>query len=407
MPRFLLPVLRSPRLALGVLGFLTVYCGIAAWLPWSAPGAVLPRWAVAVGLHRPFASAAFLAAIALLFLGTLACLWDRTLGTLRLWRGREPSGSSFESRPCCDFEQFLREEGFEGKLVLFRYRHALWGGWVLHLGIAVLIAGVAVQQAYHDGGAFELSEGERVVLSAPGVVFARERGPFAPETPPDLALGLVSFDPFLHETGYAPDRASRLRIELPGRPPTDVALDRAQGTPAGRIAIYHAIPAGLALNLEVAGLGPRSFHLRARSPLAADGEFVAPGGQKVRLLVTGERALDDPRGTGPLVVWVEQDGRRHAVVPGLPFAFGQTEGRLLSICRWAGYTYARSPGIPAVFAGFALALLGAALLVFPAGVAWPQRGGSALAGRAFVTRGRELLLAEWARRGQNPPGTEA
>ena len=405
----LLRLLRAPRLALGVLGFLAAYCGLAAWLPWSNPGATVPAWAVTLGLHRPFAAPAFLLAVGLLFLSTLACLWDRTLGTLRLWRGRgEGYGASFEPRPGLDFVGFLRGEGFRGASgPLFRYRHALWGGWVLHLGLLVLIAGVAVQQGFHDGGAFELSEGESLSLSAPGAVFARERGPLASETPPDFLVTLVAFDPFLHQPGYAPDRASRIRVERRGTAATEVTVDRAEGVRAGPLTVYQAIPTGLALNVELTGLGGRTFHLRTRTPLEADGEFLAAGGETVRLGVTGDRALDDPRGTGPLRVWIERQGRRAEIPPGTVFVFGTTAARLVSVGRWAGFTYARSPGMPAVFAGFAIVLLGATLLAFPAGVAWPGSPEEGVAGRAFVTRGCELLLAEWARGGQNPPGKEA
>ena len=408
MPR-VLPLLRSPRLALGVLGFLAGYCGLAAWLPWSNAGAAVPSWAVTLGLDRPFAAPVFLLAVGLLFLSTVACLWERTPSTLRLWRGRgEGYGVSFESRPGLDFGGFLRSEGFRGASgPLFRYRHALWGGWVLHLGLVVLIAGVAVEQAFHEGGAFELSEGERLSLSAPGAVFARERGPLAPDTPPELLVTLVAFDPFLHQPGYAPDRASRIRVEGPGLAAREGTVDRADGVRAGPLTIYQAIPTGLALNVEGAGLGVRSFHLRTRTPLQADGEFLAPGGEPVRLGVTGERALDDPRGTGVLSVWIQRQGERAEIVPGTVFAFGTAPARLMSVGRWAGFTYARSPGMPAVFAGFAIVLLGATLLAFPAGVAWPGSTEERLAGRVFVTRGRELLLAEWARRGQNPHGREA
>jgi len=184
-------------------------------------------------------------------------------------------------------------------------------------------------------------------------------------------------------------------------------VDRAEGVRAGPLTVYQAIPTGLALNVEIAGLGGRSFHLRERNPLSADGEFTAPGGETVRLGVSGGRPLDDPRGTGALRVWIERQGRRADIGPGAVFAFGTAAARLVSIGRWAGFTYARSPGMPAVFGGFAIVLLGATLLVFPAGVAWPGSPEEGLAGRVFVTRGRELLLAEWGRQGQNPHGEEA
>ncbi len=402
-------LLRSPRLALGVLGFLAAYCGLAAWLPRSGAGAAAPGWVVALGLLRPFASPAFLVAVGLLFLSTLACLWDRTPGTLRLWRGRgEGYGAAFESRPGLDFAGFLRAEGFRGaRGPLFRYRHAVWGGWVLHLGLVVLIAGVAVQQALHDGGAFEVAEGERLSLSVPGAVFARERGPLAPEAPPDLLVTLVAFDPFLHQPGYAADRASRIRVERRGAAATEVTVDRAEGVRVGPLTVYQAIPTGLALNVDVSGLGRRSFHLRERDRLSAEGEFTAPGGDTVRLGMSGERALDDPRGTGALRAWIEREGRRAEIVPGAVFPFGTAAARLVSVGRWAGFTYARSPGMPAVLAGFAIILLGTTLLALPAGVAWPESPEEGLAGRVFVTRGRDLLLAEWGRQGQNPADEEA
>lgn len=408
MMRRLLTGLRSPRLALWVLGFLAVYCGLDSWLPWSSRAAGVPRWARAVGLDHPFASPAFLLAVLLLLLSTLACLWERTPGTLRLWRGRgEGYAAPLAASRGCDLGAFLSREGFRGRgAVRFRYRHALWGGWVLHVGLVVLIAGVAVQQAFHDGGAFELSEGERLALSNPGATFARERGVLAPARLPEVVLGLAAFDPFLHQTGYAPDRASRLRLEEPGKPPTEVVVDRVEGVQVGSLTVYQAIPTGLALNVEITGLGGRSLHLRATSPLANRGEFTAPGGETVHLGVLTERALDDPRGTGELRVFLEEAGGRVEIRPGTRFGFGRAQARLVSVGRWAGFTYARSPGMPAVFAGFALLLAGAALLAFPAGVAWLGPVSEGVAGRVFVTRGRDVLLAEWSQAGQNRPGEE-
>jgi hypothetical protein len=401
---------RSPRLALAVLGFLAAFCAGAAWFPWLALGGPpAPLWAQRLGLERPFASPPFLLGVLLLFLSTLACLWSRTASTLALWRGAaEAYGTRFEARPAGDFVELLRAEGFgTRRMPCFRWRHALWGGWVLHVGLLALIAGVLGQQAFHDGGAFELSEGETLRLSEAGAVFGRERGLLAPASPPGLTLGLVIFDPFLHQPGFSPDRASRLRAELPGQPPREGLVDRADGFDAGPATIYQAIPTGLALNLEIPGLGARSLHLRARSPYTQAGEFLAPDGTPVTLGVHGERALDDPQGTGPLSVWMERAGARTTLHPGEVFPFGSLPARLVSIGRWAGFTYARSPGMPAVHAGFALVLLGAALLVFPAGVARVAAPGEATAGWVYVTRGRDLLVAEWARRGQNPPGGEA
>ena len=69
--------LRSPRLALGVIGFLAAWTGVGAWAPWMQPeGPPAPEWAVAIGLGHPFTSWPFLVAVALLFASTrLAMPW--------------------------------------------------------------------------------------------------------------------------------------------------------------------------------------------------------------------------------------------------------------------------------------------------------------------------------------------
>jgi hypothetical protein len=66
------------------------------------------------------------------------------------------------------------------------------------------------------------------------------------------------------------------------------------------------------------------------------------------------------------------------------------------MARWGRFTYARSPGMAGVWAGFALVLAGSALLAFPAGVA-RLAGEGGPAARVFLPRGREALLAEWRR----------
>ena len=93
------------------------------------------------------------------------------------------------------------------------------------------------------------------------------------------------------------------------------------------------------------------------------------------------------------------------MVPGSPFPFGTAPARLVSVGRWGGFTYSRSPGMPAVFAGFALLLFGSALLTVPAGVALVAKPGEETAGWIWVSRGRDSLLAEWNRTSQEATST--
>lgn len=396
--------LRSPRLALTALGAVALYCGLAAWYPWLQVGAQkVPRWAAALHLDQPFSSPLFLGLIAVLFLSTAACTWDRTLRVAALASGRvHLSGIQLASRPGADLRGFLRAQGFgrpNASGVCFRSRFALWGGWVLHIGLLCLMAGVFVQQGFHDGGAFELAEGEALRLDAPRAVFDRERGALAATLPPSLEVGLLAFDPFLHQRGYAPDRASRLRITRAGASPVEASIDRAAGAEVGGVTLFQAIPAGLALVVELPGGEIRALHLHEETHTRSVGSFDSPGGRAVIFAIDSERHVDDPAGTGVLAVSSESAVARAALTPGAMFDFGGTPARFVAITRWGGFTYSIDPGMSAVFSGFALVLLGATLLTFPAGVAQISGAGAGSAAAVFLTRGREALAAEWQRTG--------
>jgi len=392
----LLRLLRSAAFARAILVYLAVLCGVAAWLPWvrAAERAPAPAWAAAVGLDHPFSSAWLLAGVAALLASTLACTWGRRARIAALARGELSAGALALPGGGRDPAAFLRARGFRGSgEVLHRNRFALWGGLVLHWGLIALIGGVGVQQALHDGASFQLAVGEERRLSEAGAVFGRERGVLAPEAPPDLAVALVEFDPFRHEPGYAPDRHSVLELRAAGAPAVTAALDRADGVRAGGVTVYQAIPAGLAAIVEVAGRGRRVLHLATQGERTAAAEVAGPGGP-ARLVVETERSLGDRMGTGLLSARVEHGGRAIPIAPGEPFPLGGEPARIVGWARWSGFTYARSPGMAAVVAGFGLVLLGAALLAVPAGVArLPARGGGEA--RVWAGRGAEALLAEW------------
>lgn len=390
--------LRAPKLALATLSFLATYAAALAWTPWMRSMEVAPPgWAKALGLDRPFSSPVFLAAVALVFLETLVCTIDRTHVTLEQWRGlSRRRGLALPRRDGLDVRRFLERNGFRPHgSALFRFRHALWGGWILHLGLLALILGIGIQRAFHDGGAFELAVGERVRLTDSGVVFSRDRGPFAPASPPHLDVTLAGFDPFLHQDGYAADRASRLLVAAPGGAPRAFPVDRAAGVSIGRIRLYQAIPTGLALTLDVEGLGVRTIHLRQFGSHAATAEVTDPAGETVKFILWTERAVTDRLGTGTVELLVDREGLKSAVAPGRTFAFGHGQAKLVEFSRWGGFTYSRSPGMPLVFAGFGIILLGCLLLVFPSGVAHVGRDDGDVAGWVWMKRAEGLLLEEW------------
>jgi hypothetical protein len=399
----LLTLLRSPRLALAVIGFLAAWTGVGAWAPWMQPnGPAAPAWAATFGLDHPFTSWPFLVAVALLFVCTLACTWGRRPRIRAIRRGEFPPSALRLAPRDADVRAFLATQGFRGQGdLLTRFGPALWGGWLLHVGLLVLIAAVLAQHAFFDSGIFDLSEGEQARLSAHGTVFGREKGPFARDALPDVAVALVRFDPFLQQPGYSRDRLSQLEVSVPGEPLRTETVDRAAGFRAGDIEIFQAIPSGLALTLDVSGMGLRTLRLREETPHRAVAEVTDPVGMPARFVLDSERELDGASGTGKVLIWVETRGRRMAAAPGGSFPFGAGEARVVGIGRWGRFTFTRTPGLAGVFAGFGVILAGCALLTFPAGVARMGRAGDGEAAVLFTVRGGAAIAAEWERAG--PP----
>ncbi|HET8733928.1 MAG TPA: hypothetical protein VFM45_09170 [Anaeromyxobacteraceae bacterium] len=394
--------LRSPRLALAVIGFLGAWTGVGAWAPWMRAEAPPPppAWAVAVGLDHPFTAVPFLAAVALLFASTLACTWGKRARILAIRRGDLPPSALRLAPGPGDAAAFLAGEGFRGTgEIRTRYGFALWGGWVLHVGLLLLMAAVLVQYGLYDSGTFDLSEGERASLSAHGTVFGRERGPLAPEALPAVEVALARFDPFVAQHGYSRDRLSELDVFLPGEPVRTETIDRAAGIRAGNLEIFQAIPTGLALTVEMPGIGARTVKLREENPRRAVAEVIDPAGMPVRFVVDAEKDIGAPGGHGRLLVWVESRGGRQALAPGAPFPFGTGTARVVAVGRWARFTYTRTPGLSGVIAGFAAVLAGCVLLAFPAGVARLGRPGEAWAARVFAVRGGAAIAADWERAG--------
>lgn len=391
-------LLRSARFARAVLVYLAALCGVAAFLPWvrGVDGSAAPAWAVAIGFDQPFSSWWFLAGVAALFASTLACTWTKPARTLAQWRGILPAGAvrlpTIDAR---DPIEFLRARGFRGDGVMFRYRFALWAGLILHWGLLALIAGVGVQQSFHDEGNFELLVGEQKDLSVPGAVFGRAAGPLAPVTPPAMLVALDAFDPFRHQPGFAPDHFSSIAIGS-GAHAQRFAMDRAAGVEVDGVEVFQAIPAGLGAVVSSASGQQFALALHEVGPRTLGAAVSDARGVEWRLVVATERDVDDSEGTGEITAAVQVDGVPTPVQVGVPFAFGDDTVTIVRWTRWAGFHYARNPGMIGVYVGFVLVLLGSALLTFPAGLARPAGAGD-VESRVFVLRGADALRLEWER----------
>ena len=397
----LLRIFASPRLTLGVLGFLVAYSGLAAWAPDTSLKLVFGP--------QPFSAPIFLAVVFILFLCTLSCTWLRTGTVFSVWRGEvPPTHLELSAAQRRSLEKFLREQGFRGPgEIRWRHRTALWAGWLLHLALLVLMVGVVIQLAFHDGGAFEVAEGETVKLAQPEIVFARTSGAFATDRPPDLQVRLVAFDAHQHQAGFAPDRRSRLLVETADGQVRDLVLDRAAGVTIEGTTLFQAMPIGVAVVLELPEDDWRAIHLQTEGEHEANADLTLPDGSQARFTIEAGRPFDDRRGSGPLVIRYEREGVVTEVSEGDTVQFGNSTAILVDLVRWSGFTYVRSPGIPAVFVGFALVLAACALLTFQSGVArLDTNDGSAIA-RVWLNRGSPVLAAAWQRWSDEDPGVEA
>lgn len=383
--------LAAPWLAAGVIGGMVLYATAAVGIPAADLGKPLG--------DRPFVAIPFLGLVVLLFLNTLSCTWLRGVKIFGLWRGLIPGGAlEFTAETRSEINEFLQKAGYRGTgVLLWRNRFAVGSGWFLHLGLLLLMIGVGAQLAFHDGAAFELAVGETVLISDPGAVFGRSKGPLAPNDPPQLRISLVSYDPHLHQEGFAPDRKSRLRLETDRGESKEVLLDRVQGATIAGTTVYQVMPAGVALVIDIPGIGMRAIHLQQVSDRRAEADITDPAGQPVRVIIESEFGLADRRGSGALRAQMIGPRHKEILEVGDSFLFGGVETRLRDVVRWSGFTYARSPGMPAVFAGFAVVLIACTLLLLPAGVACLEVSSEGAKARVWLNRGGAVLRADWDR----------
>jgi len=376
--------LSSPRLALALLGATALY---------AVGGSFGPT--VVFGAH-PFSSPVFIVLVVGVFLSTFACTWRRSAVAIGLLGGRLPASAvTLEGGVEGQLLEFLERAGFKGTgAVLWHWRPALVGGWLLHVALLILIAGVGIQLTLYDQGLFEVAVGESVDLQSPGVVFDRQTGVFAADAPPAIQVALLSFDPYRHQRGYAPDRISTILVMADGVEHRRV-LDRAEGAAVAGTKLYQSLVTGMALVAAMPGGDHRALHLASVRDNLAYAELTDRSGGSFTIEVESDAALGSVRGTGPLSFRLRRGDRVSDIALGDAVDIAGGPARLVGVARWSGFSYSRSPGMPAVISGFSLVLAAMALLIFPAGFARISDEGGGVVARVWSTRGLDVLVADW------------
>lgn len=377
--------LRSKGLALFLLIILAILCLTGGWLKWVRPEIDI------------FTSPVFLITIVLFFLNTFACTIQRTGFVLLLLKGKIPENSLVFPLRDISFEGFLIERGFKCTSKPYvKNRLALIKGWLFHVGILVMLTGIFVQQALYEEGTFDITVGQ--TLRLPQDTIERKKGLLRKDNS-YLEVTLLDFDPFYYEKGYARDRLSRLIINYSGKV-KPVSLTRVKGADIDSLTIYQGIPHGLSLIMEIEGRGIYTFFLRDVSERMARAEFSDPEGKRASFSMTTENPINDPKGIGDFRLYYERNGNIVQIFMNKDFEFGGLKARLKEIRRWSRFTYAINPGMPLVFIGFLIAVVGSIVFLFQGGIAMPDESGK-VAGYVYVTRGGEVMLNEWLSRGDN------
>lgn len=419
-------VLRSPRLAVWLLVYLTAYAAAVTLIPQE--GAVLPAdiasWqaerpgvgalTAALGLHRAFWSIAFIVPAFLLTLSTAVCSWRRTrtaralaqLGrsipeTLRarasgrphatVTAGTDADALELVSRTAADLG--LRVTRDDGVLRASRTLWAAWGSPVFHWALVGLFVSVGVGQAIKWEGVIGIPVGHSITdvrLSYGSLV----KGPLAPAEPSsgytiavsDMPLDFVAGDV---ERGHAPlvtlSRDDEVVAE--GRVFPNSPLSH------GALTIHRDIW-GLAVvaALETsagAELGRRNFLIDLGSTGGTgrlgieDGMPPETGVSAIRFDIPLDPAPDGFTGDIP------RDPRTEVSVPGaadiasatlrpgetVTFPGGELSLKVVDVTRYVRLLVVHDPSVPVVYAFLVLASVGCAvaLLVHPRAIVAVER----------------------------------
>ncbi|RJQ51953.1 MAG: hypothetical protein C4521_11215 [Actinobacteria bacterium] len=298
-------------------------------------GALMPRFGV-------FSSIPFSIVLLALTLNLLACTVSRLL-------------------------EGWREQGRRPPVVL-------WGSVVLHTGLLFILAGGLLTAAFHLDGTVAMTVGQSVDLSKESGFLRLQRGLLsAPGSLPPLTMKLESFEPrFTRGSPVAFDSIVLLGLGR-GRVRRRVEVNRPAGAQGYAItqAEYGYSPR-IALELDGRPLGDAFVALRSRrapsGPVYED--FVTAPGLEDRLILRvfpSEGKASGGTEAGFLTARLESGGGRtqRRIEMGGSARVGRLTVRFVELRYWSAYRIRSDAGLPVVYAGFIVCLLGAILRYLP------------------------------------------
>lgn len=343
---------------------------------WAEAHPALVPVAQSLGLHHLYTTPGF---ALLLFV----CMLSLTLSAVRqcrgAWRRTIAGGAASGSAVRCDLRRGevicrLRRLGYlpigePGRLV--RHPWGYWGNALLHLGMVLAIAASLLIALTQQRGMVRLAEGE--VLRPGDRWLSAEQGLAAGGLVLPEAVRLDAVSPTFHPSYALKSLASTLSFLPEGGTPEGGIVEINGILPRKGISIYQGSAHGHAFFVEAASAGTHTVY---RLPIEHPGRPADPSyndfdlGQGTVLRTkyfvdAGKSSFDS--GNPLLVLRLDRGGKDLGHLPLTAGGEGEIAGtrfKLLAVKRWSQLIFVRLTGIAAVFAGFALLLVGGALHYF-------------------------------------------
>lgn len=343
----------------------------AALAQWQEEHGLVTFVAKPLGLFRTFSSWLFVAALALIALNLVACTLDRMV---RLTGRGLPMTS------------------------------ILSGSLILHVGLLAVLTGGVVTAAYRFDARIVVTEGQMLDLGVPEGYVRLDRGPLAQQTAlPRVKVGLDTFEPT-----YRAGQPVRFDSRLTARVRRAVRHPRVQVNRPAEVEGFGITQAdfGYSPNLFVTDAGGRPLvdaYVALTSRRTATGtvfeDFVTAPNMEVFMLrvypdvlVRNKRYVSrspEPKNPALSVRLMGPGGttRRQALLKrGEEAVLGDYHVTFRDLRYWSAFRVTRDPGMPIVYAGFGVCLLGLLMRYTGHGVSPPARDRPDSIGRGEPSR---------------------
>jgi hypothetical protein len=407
---------------LGVMIPQTGMYGPASFSAWQAKGPTLFTIVDSLRLNRIFTSLWFLALVFLLAAALCVTAWQQ-FGKARALYRSQPHPSTPDLVECVPlsfppvWEEILQKKGFkltmrgegEERFSLWsKYRWGIWGSFILHAGLLIVILGSLYAFAFQKWGFVQLIEGD--TFSGKGEEFtSQSRGVLAGPFEPRFRLHLKQFIRNYWDTGELNELRSEVVI-TEGMAERHLPVIKGKPVAVGHVNIYQSGHFGYTVKLSVMKEDKEAVPSYFSLDMAERGKpLVGRTDFPTTAYICDFSLQPDPKGNSPdlhtplLQVRFFKDGKEihsASLAPGEETVVEGKRFRFVEIRNWSGFFLTENRLLALVYLGFFLSVAGifVVYLFAPQAIrfsfAEAADGGLVLSAAVSCRRGKRLLLDE-------------